>query len=429
MPFTTSRREVLRKLGASVALAPFVPLLGREVEAAETPPRRLVIIQHTSGVYGPAWMPTGTETTFKLGTSTAPLERHRADLLFFKGLSVKEDSADDPHPCQPTLLTNVVRPMGTGASSLDQIVAAEIGKTRIPYMHTGFRHVPRVQYSLWWKKGTPLPTENSVYAAFGRVFDGFSAKAGAGPDEATLRRLSLRRSVLDHVTAELQALRPKLGGADRQMLEAHTESVRSIEHLLIAPAQANCAIPAAPKEGIDPKSDRHMPANGKAFMDTIVGALACDQTRVATLAWRNQGGKQMYSWLGGVYAQVEHHAITHGTGAPRSAAAAIDRWNIDQLAYFLDRLKSIREGAGTLLDNTLVLWMSEFGAWTTSQHWRKDMPFVIAGGKWAFKTGRFLRYDDQSHGRLMTAIAQAFVPGAGHIGSTKFGSGPLPDLT
>lgn len=414
-----SRRTLLGRLGLGALTSPFVPLLAREVEGAG-PPRRLVILHSPSGVYAPEWLPTGSETTFRLGNSLSPLEPYRSDLILFKGLHIKEDQKNDPHPLQPTLLTNVVFPKTAAATSMDQLVAQSIGGgTAYPrglFFHCA--NTMRTDYNLAWSQGTPVANERKPDLAFARIFPAAGARS-------SLRDPSVQGSVLDHVGRELSALRAsgKLGGADSVLVEEHLSSLRGIERLqatAAGPRPPSCFKPASP-------AGSGYPAQVRGFMDLVPAILACDLSRVVTLSLGSQGPHMYYSWLGDLYGKVHHHAITHGEGAPRSAAAPVDRWQAEQVAYLIGRLKDAREADGSsLLDSTLVLWTNEFGAWTTKQHGRTDIPFVIAGGKWAFKTGRYKTYGGESHGRLLTAVAQAFDPKIGHIGSTRFGSGPLP---
>jgi hypothetical protein len=163
-------------------------------------------------------------------------------------------------------------------------------------------------------------------------------------------------------------------------------------------------------------------------MDLAVAALACDASRVVTLMWNRQASKMRYPWLGKPYDTVNHHSISHNEGVPRKLCAAIDHWHAEQFAYLLGKLKSVREGGGTLFDNTLVVWVSEFGTWETMQHEYRNLPYVIAGGKWYFRSGRFLRYQDEPHGKVLTSLAHALGMEVGNIGTDRHGAGPLTGL-
>jgi hypothetical protein len=170
---------------------------------------------------------------------------------------------------------------------------------------------------------------------------------------------------------------------------------------------------------------------GKVFMDLAAAALACDATRVIGISYGRGGGGPRYTFLGGSSASRDHHSISHGTGAPKSDCAPIDKWHIEQFAYLLAKLRDTSEGGARLLDNTLAVHGNEFGAWTGSQHWRKDIPFIIVGGKWYFRTGRFVKMpgSGEPHNKLLTSIVHAMgVESVANVGMTEFGTGPLPGL-
>ena len=98
-------------------------------------------------------------------------------------------------------------------------------------------------------------------------------------------------------------------------------------------------------------------------------------------------------------------------------------------AYLLDRLDSIPEGNGTMLDNTLVVWGSELGK--GNSHSFQNIPFVLAGGlAGSVKTGRFLNYPNTTmHNRLLVSICNLMgLPNIQTVGNTDTGTGPLPDL-
>ena len=122
----------------------------------------------------------------------------------------------------------------------------------------------------------PVPPEDDPLAAFSRLF------GNASPE---LREK--RRSVLDSVTADYAALDAKLGGADRQRLDAHLTAIREIEKGLDkAPFRPHgiCQIPSYDRPA-DIYADASYDAVGKAQMDLLVMAMACDLTRIASLQW------------------------------------------------------------------------------------------------------------------------------------------------
>ncbi|MEA2696819.1 MAG: hypothetical protein QOI66_1090 [Myxococcales bacterium] len=152
---------------------------------------------------------------------------------------------------------------------------------------------------------------------------------------------------------------------------------------------AACTRPTAPT--IDYRTNDNFPAVGKLQMDLLAMALACDLTRVATLQWEAAYSDVRFTWLG---ATRGHHTISHdsdGTTASVELLTKINIWYAEQFAYLLDKLDGIKEGAGTLLDNTVVFWGNELARGNVHSHW--PMPVVLAGsGGGVIKTGRFLTY-------------------------------------
>jgi Protein of unknown function (DUF1552) len=169
---------------------------------------------------------------------------------------------------------------------------------------------------------------------------------------------------------------------------------------------------------------------GEAQMATLAHAFACDLTRVATLQWRSSAAVFKVPRPDGSLT-AGHHALSHSDYTPQVEADLdlIAQWYAARLKTFLDTLKAMPEGNGSVLDNTLVVWTSEHSG--AGDHDRTNIPFLLAGslgGK--FKTGRFLTYNKAPHADLYVAIANAM----GLTDMTTFGmagvsKGPLPNLS
>ena len=147
-----------------------------------------------------------------------------------------------------------------------------------------------------------------------------------------------------------------------------------------------------------------VPYHTRLQIDTMVAALACDQTRIATFMYENGNGQKVPRWLG-IY--EEHHDLSH-----RQDAASLDKLTAintdiaEHYAYLLQKLDSIPEGDGTMLDNTFVVWANELG--DGRYHRTENIPFVLAGGAGGyFETGRFIRAGGQDHNRLLVSMCHA----------------------
>jgi hypothetical protein len=91
----------------------------------------------------------------------------------------------------------------------------------------------------------------------------------------------------------------------------------------------------------------------------------------------------------------------------------IRRWYFDQMKQLLDRLASVPDGAGTLLDRTTILHVSEFGGpranSTADQHSNKNLPYMlVAGAQTPFNTGQALFVNNRTHGDFLLTLAQGF---------------------
>jgi hypothetical protein len=183
----------------------------------------------------------------------------------------------------------------------------------------------------------------------------------------------------------------------------------------------------------DYQQNDNFPITGRAQMDLLVMALACDMTRVASLQWsRAVSGVQMGSWLPLIQPRG-HHDMSHdadgGTGADTfNDLTTINRWYSDQFAYLLSAMDAIPEGNSTMLDNSVVLWVNELGK--GNSHTRNDIPFLMAGGcQGHFNTGRTIDFGGAPHGQLLVSLAHAMGYPITSFGVPQYSQGPLPGLT
>jgi len=268
----------------------------------------------------------------------------------------------------------------------------------------------------------PLAPEANPYALYDRLF---TAKGDILRAE--------RKSAIDLVKAELDALKGKVSTEDRPKMEAHLDSVRAIEkRLTINTAQCQGrAMPAAlvTPTRLDPNAADNIPWTFDRQSELLALALACDATRFASIQYTVGDNDNMtYKWLGQVQG---HHAITHAPDADLAAKdslAKIYTWYAERFAHLLASLDAVPEGAGTMLDNSIVVWGSELGK--GNSHSFKNTPFVIAGGAGgALRTGRFLDFPAGAmHSRLLVSLCHLMGVPVDKFGNTDTGSGPLPRL-
>ena len=189
------------------------------------------------------------------------------------------------------------------------------------------------------------------------------------------------------------------------------------------PAATGCNPPML-GSSMDVKAEPNYPQIGKLQMDMMVSALQCGLTRVASLQWGNSNDQCSYSWLG---IKTLGHYMAHNNNncdPDRSKKLKTYRWYSEQAAYLLGRLSAIPEGNGTMLDNTLVLWASEFGE--SNGHVSNNLMWLLMGNAdGQFRSGRVLNCGGRSTNDLLTSLCNAFGIADKTYGNPAYCAGPL----
>jgi uncharacterized protein DUF1552 len=461
-PLRFSRRNLLR---GGLAATAAIPLLdarrAQGVDAA--PPTRLVVIHTPNGTRNALFWPTGTETAFTLNKITTPLEAYKSKLTFLKGIRLNDSLQNGAlggtlgsEHARGTggMLTG--RPLNAGkefisfgnttsgwgsGQSIDQFLAQKLAPpTTFKSLQLGV-HVrdtevrARISYTA---SNQPVPPREDPKDVFKTLFGATSTPGGA-TDPAIERLWAQRKSVFDLEIAEIQRLMAAVGSEDRQKLDAHLTAMREVEQQLVGTPGTNmgtgqvCSPPTL--ADVDLTVDSQYSQAGQQQMDLAAAALACDQTRIITFQWSYSESEHLFQYLKVNNAAISgnHHAISHdfsASGVNYDAYNAIQTWYAEQVAYFLGKLDSYKEGDRTLLDNTLVLWATEIGE--STQHDLTLMPYVLAGSAGgAIKAGRYLDFSSarKDNNQLLVSIANAM--GASDV--TSFGdasgaTGPLAGL-
>jgi hypothetical protein len=405
-----------------------------------------------------AWNPGGvTETDFTLSGSFAPFDVQpsraslRNNILILTGVDNKVAMAPagygPPHPrgigslLTGRLLLNGNFPNNSGTSgfadgiSIDQYIARKLGVRTIELAvratQAGYDGAPSARMC-YAGSNQPLPPIEDPFQAYATLF----GSSGMTGDDAR-RLLARRKSVLDYVQQDLQAVEQRLGGDELARFQSHLDAVRQVETDLSntggGGGVGTCppAPPVAQPGDTGTWYDRGgvMPARvGKMLMDLMVQALACDQRRIATLQWATASQIAWPEWVqyNGKPITLSHHGLSHAIvdGSNPDAPgmfAAVTAWYAEQFAYLCDKLRSVKETDGsTLLDNTILLWGNEF----RYNHQALDMPFILAGGAQGYiRMGRHVSGGAQSHCRLLVSIANAMGVPTASFGDPTWGGG------
>jgi hypothetical protein len=322
--------------------------------------------------------------------------------------------------------------------SADQVAAQSFGaQTRLPSLQLGIDggggtgncdsgySCAYTRNISWSDSVTPLPKIVDPQQAFEQLFQGFDPNASAAEAE---KRRALEKSVIDYVLADVDGLKPKLGSTDQKKLDQYLTGVRELEKRLVNLGPGVSCTPGTPPPSRD---DLDYPEHLAAMLDLITLAFTCDATRVVTLMLGNAISGRTHPFLG---INGGHHDISHHMNDPGLIAqlAKIGAWEMEQLGYFLRKLKELPDGAEgkTLLHNSAIFCSSDIS--DGNRHNHDDMPIVLAGsGGGALKTGQHVMFTadrsapKQKVANLLVSMLEAAGVAGAQVGDS---SGPLPEL-
>ena len=406
------RRAFLRGLGASVALPGFSSLgLAKSASAARGitatgAPLRMAYLCLPNGVIMDKWRPQGLGENFVLNDSMKSLEPFRSDLQILKGLEQANgwggrDGAGDHARGNATFLTGT-RPRKTSGSdirlgiSVDQMAANYLAsETRLPSLELSCDGVRKsgscdsgyscaYQYNISWRSATqPMTPESNPRLVFERLFGGGSQTERG---ESRERRQAQKRSILDFVLEDAKSMEKSLGRNDQQKLDEYMTGVREIEQQ-IEKAESIGPPPdpgvEAPANGIPRQYHEHI----RIMFEMMILAFQTDQTRIATFLLAHDGSNRNFPTHG---VREGHHGLSHhgGNRSKIEKISRIDTFYLEQLAYFLERMRNTKDVDGKpLLYNSMIVWGG--GLSDGDRHSHNDLPIILAGHAGGqFRTGR-----------------------------------------
>lgn len=412
------RQTFLRCLGATLALPlldGMIPALALPAETAAKTPIRLGLIYVPNGMWPmEKWTPKVEGAAFELTPTMTPLKPFRDQLLVLSGLAqtagyLRPGDAGTPHENAFATWLTGVRPKQTGGRdihvgiSMDQIVAQKLGKyTQLASLELSLfandlvgvceagDTCTYVNSLSWHDPTTPLPMERNPRAVFERLF-------GDSDSTSRAQRLSIiaeNRSILDSVTEGVTSLMRGISPSDRAKLAQYLDAIRDVERRIqIAEEQANRELPRLDRPAGIPASYEEY---AQVMIDLQVLAFQTDLTRVITFAFGREGpfGSQSYPEIG--VSEMHHTLSHHQNRAPAiEKLFRINAYHVKLFAYFLEKMRSTRDGDGSLLDHSILLYGS--GMSNGNLHQLDNLPLVlVGGGRGQIKGGRHLRFKDQT---------------------------------
>jgi hypothetical protein len=438
-----SRRAVLRGAGAAIALPLLDSMLPAQTPLSKTaavPPTRFTGIFVPHGMAPGYWVPEKAGAGFEFTPIMKPLEPFRDNVVIMSGLWSK--SAEPPpgvtgadHWVAAAFLCADKPKKTAGADiydgvTIDQMIAEKIGQDNLlPSLQLGVEdpganssncgegYSCAYSNSISWSTPTkPLPMEINPQVVFERLFG-----AGGTAEERAARR-EQDRSILDRVLQNANRFKRDVSPSDQHRVDEYLEDVREIERRLEIAKKASGTIPTIDTPyGVPTSFDEHI----KLQFDLQVLAFQADITRVSTVLYARDLTARSYPESG---TTTGFHGASHHAENPANILnySKINTYHVKCLAYFIEKLKNVKEGDGTLLDHSLVLYGTNMG--NSNQHLHYDVPHILAGGaSGQLKGGRHLAVPSKTvtTGNLLVSILDFYGIHRDAIGDS---AGKMPNL-
>ena len=399
-----TRRRFLHGAGVVMALPwlESLPVWGAEPMTKQgTPaasPKRLAVMFMANGINQKYWTASGAGADMQLGESLSPLEPVKTKINYVKGLFNQAAVGVGIHPGMTgNLLSGAPLTKGAelhGGVSMDQVLAARIGDQTVQpsmvlgceqpvtgYHETNFSMAYSSHIS-WQTPTSPVPMEVYPSLAFDSLFDNRGAQRN--------------QSVLDRVKDQADTLGRQVSAADKAKIDEYLTSVREVEkraeNMRAAKAKADAKgqgadIPVIamkrPENGLPEDIREHM----RLMCDIVALGFQTDKTRLATLLLCRDISGLVYPFLD---AKLAHHLASHEDD---DAFMRINKYYVSQYAYLIQKLAAMKEGEGTVLDNSCIVFMSNM--WSGKNHDSGKVPLLTAGSLGGtLATGRVLDYMD-----------------------------------
>jgi hypothetical protein len=394
-----SRRTILRGAGVAMALPWLEALPAFAATAPGAFPKRFAVLFMGNGVNEDHWNSEGSGAEMKLSKTLEPLEPLKNKINVIHGLFQKRATGMGIHPAQTgSLLSGAQIQKGAiirAGITVDQVIANHVGQDTpqssivlaceqpmTGYHETNFSMAYSSHIS-WQSPDSPVPNEVYPSLAWDSLFE----------NRGSLRNMS----ILDRVMEDAAALTREISSTDKAKLDEYFTSVREVEKRVDGMRKSQNQAAELAKQKNRPVFSMDRPANGlpedlrdhaRLMCDIIAIAFQTDKTRVASLLLARDLSALYYPFL-----QVKdgHHSASHNNNS--DGYERISRFHLSQLAYLAQKLDSMPEGDGSVLDNSCLMWINNM--LIGRKHDNTRLPLVLAGGLGGtLKTGRTLNYID-----------------------------------
>jgi hypothetical protein len=437
---------LLRGAGAALGLPlldAMIPPFARAADLKAATPTRMAFLYVPNGIVMEQWTPRTGEGVGEwvlpenLPRITSAIAPYRNELVMLSGLDCNGGRAlgDGPgdHGRAGTAYLTASHPKKSAGKdlyagiSVDQVAAQALaGKTRFASLELGCEEGVQggncdngysCTYSntLSWRSPTsPLPPEVRPRAVFERLFGNLDL----GADPVRRRRQEMyEKSILDGVLEDARKLQGSLGGADKNKIDEYLTSVREIETRIQSVERAGKQAPLDVKYPVpSPSVPSDFGEHARLMSDLLVLAFQTDLTRISTVLFSIEQSPRAYGAEIGL--TEGHHGLTHHSGDKEKIekVTQINCYHIKSLVYVLEKMKAVKEGDGTLLDHSMIVYGS--GISDGNRHDHGNLPTILAGGaNGTIKPGRHIRYAPE------TPMADLFVAMLDRMGvqPEKFG--------
>ncbi|HXG48270.1 MAG TPA: DUF1552 domain-containing protein [Methylomirabilota bacterium] len=408
------RRTFLKGLGTTMALplfeamSPLTSFASAVGTSAAGHPKRMAFVYIPNGANMADWTPRTMGKDFDLPYILEPLKPLQSEIQVLTGLAHDKakpngDGAGDHARASATFLTGCQARKTAAVDikvgvSVDQIAAERVGKfTRLSSLELSCDRGRQTgacdsgyscayQFNISWKtESTPMPPEVDPRLVFERLF---SNGVYGEVSESRARRERYQKSIIDFVLDDARSLQRKLGATDRRKLDEYLTAIRELEQRIERAERFATAHPDFSKpDGVPQDYGEHI----RIMYDLLALAFQTDTTRIGTFIVAHDGSNRSYPLIG---VPEGHHDLSHhgNDEAKKQKIAKINRFHMEQFAYFLNKLKSMKEGEGSVLDNCMIVYGGGIG--DGNRHNHNDLPVLLAGrGGGTLRPGRHLRFD------------------------------------